>query len=164
MSVAKVPMTARGFKKLREELIRLKGEERPHVIEAIAAARAQGDLSENAEYHAARERQAFIEARISELESKVSRADVIDISALSNQRVQFGTKVTLIDADTKKEHIYQIVGVDEADVTEGLLSIESPLARGLLGKQVGDSVEIKTPAQMREYEIQAIHVESNQKT
>ena len=136
----KVPMTSDGFDRLEVELKRLKTVERPDVIKAIATAREHGDLSENAEYHAAKERQAFIEGRVGELEEKIRLAEVIDVSQLSGKTVKFGAKVTLADEDTDEETTYQIVGEHEADIKGGLLSITAPLARALIGKSVGDSV------------------------
>ena len=130
--------------------------ERPEVIQAISSARELGDLSENAEYHAARERQGFIEGRIAELEDKTARAEVIDISKLSGDTVKFGAKVTLTDEDTDQESAYQIVGTDESDISLGLLSITSPLARALIGKSVGNSIEVTTPNGSRAYEINEI--------
>src|SRR5476649_2286076 len=135
----KVPMTEKSYLQLQEELRHLKQVERPAVIRAIADAREHGDLSENAEYHAARERQGFIEGRIKELEHKVARAEVIDIKSLSGKVIKFGATVSLSDEETNEEMTYQIVGVDEADIKKGLLSINSPLARALIGKTVGDS-------------------------
>src|SRR5262249_58864039 len=132
----KVPMTADGYNRLREELKRLKTTDRPAIIRAIAEAREHGDLAENAEYHAARERQSFIEGRVIELEDKIARAEVIDVSKLSGKVVKFGAKVTLADEETDEEAIYQIVGEDEADIGQGLLSVTSPLARALIGKSV----------------------------
>lgn len=149
----RVPMTAQGYARLEAELKTLKTVERSEVIKAIADARALGDLSENAEYHAAREKQGFIEGRITELESKLSRADVIDVTKLSGVTVRFGATVTLVDEDTDEESRYQIVGVDEADIKMGLLSFSAPLARALIGKSVGDSVEVQTPGGARSYEI-----------
>jgi transcription elongation factor GreA len=149
----KIPMTPGGLKTLEEELRQLKGVERPAVIRAIAEAREHGDLSENAEYHAARERQSFIEGRITELEDIVSRAQVIDASQLSGTVVRFGATVTLADEDSDDESIYQIVGVHEADIRSGLLSVHSPLARALIGKHIGDSVEVSTPGGSKSYEI-----------
>tara|TARA_B100000676_G_C17813853_1_gene698915 strand:- start:27 stop:482 length:456 start_codon:yes stop_codon:yes gene_type:complete len=145
-------MTPEGHARLKEELLRLK-EERPRVIQEIAEAREHGDISENAEYHAAKERQGMIEARLSELETKIALAEVIDISNLKGERVQFGATVTLLDEETDKQSIYQIVGADEAEVNEGRLSIASPLARSLIGKEVGDAVEITTPNGIHGYEI-----------
>ena len=149
----KIPMTAEGHKALMEEIRHLKTVERERIIKAIAEARAHGDLSENAEYHAAKEQQAFNEARVAELEDKLSRAEVIDVSKLSGDRVQFGATVTLIDEDTEKEVTYQIVGDLEADVNAGKISISSPIARALIGKEVGDFVEVNTPGGGKSYEI-----------
>jgi transcription elongation factor GreA len=149
----KEPMTAAGYRRLEDELRRLKGEERPSVIKAIEEARAHGDLSENAEYHAAKERQAFIEGRVAELEDKISRAEVIDPTTLSGDTVMFGATVKIVDEDTDEEATYQIVGAEEADIKKGLLSIAAPLARGLIGKSVGDSVDVQTPKGPRSYEI-----------
>ena len=149
----KIPMTAEGHKALMEEIRHLKTVERERIIKAIAEARAHGDLSENAEYHAAKEQQAFNEARVAELEDKLSRAEVIDVSKLSGDRVQFGATVTLIDEDTEKEVTYQIVGDLEADVNAGKISISSPIARALIGKEVGDYVEVNTPGGGKSYEI-----------
>jgi transcription elongation factor GreA len=150
----KHPMTPEGFERLREELRRLKHEERPRVIQEIASAREHGDISENAEYHAAKERQGMIEARIKELEAKISRADVIDPTQVSgSDRIQFGARVTVVDEDTEKESTYRIVGADEGDIQNGRLSFSSPLARALMGKSVGQSVEISTPSGVRSYEI-----------
>lgn len=152
----KVPMTAAGYNRLQEELKHLKTVERPAVIKAIAEAREHGDLSENAEYHAARERQSFIEGRVSELEDKISRAEVIDPAKLSGKTVKFGATVTLADEDTDEESVYQIVGQDESDVKARLLSITSPLARALIGKSVGDSVEVATPGGSKMYEVVSV--------
>ncbi len=149
----KVPMTAAGYNRLQEELKHLKAVERPNVIKAIAEAREHGDLSENAEYTAARERQSFIEGRVAELEDKISRAEVIDPSKLSGNTVKFGATVTLADEDTDEETTYQIVGQDESDIKNGLLSIQAPLARALINKAVGDSVEVSTPGGSKLYEI-----------
>ena len=149
----KVPMTAGGFARLEEELRYLKSTARPEVIRAIAEAREHGDLSENAEYHAARERQSFIEGRVAELEDKIARAEVIDVASLNGKTVKFGATVTLVDEDTDAEAAYQLVGETEADVKEGRLSITAPLARALIGKEVGDSVEVMTPAGSKAYEI-----------
>lgn len=149
----KVPMTASGFISLQEELKHLKTVERPNVIKAIAEAREHGDLSENAEYTAARERQSFIEGRVAELEDKISRAEVIDPTKLSGDAVKFGATVTLADEDTDEEMTYQIVGQDESDIKNGRLSIQAPLARALINKSVGDSVEVSTPGGSRLYEI-----------
>ena len=149
----RIPMTSEGLTTLEEELRHLRNTARPEVIRAIAQAREHGDLSENAEYHAARDRQSFIEGRVSELEDKISRAEVIDVSKLSGKIVKFGAKVSLIDEDTEKKLIYQIVGQDEADVKRGRIAITSPLARALIGKTVGDSVEVNTPKGDKAYEI-----------
>ncbi len=146
-------MTSEGLTTLEEELRQLRSTARPEVIRAIAQAREHGDLSENAEYHAARDRQRFIEGRVSELEDKISRAEVIDVSKLSGKTVKFGAKVSLIDEDTEQKLIYQIVGQDEADVKQGRIAITSPLARALIGKTVGDSVEVNTPKGDKAYEI-----------
>jgi len=146
-------MTTEGLTTLEEELRQLRNTARPEVIRAIAQAREHGDLSENAEYHAARDRQSFIEGRVSELEDKIARAEVIDVSKLSGKTVKFGAKVSLIDEDTEKKLIYQIVGQDEADVKQGRIAITSPLARALIGKSVGDSVEVNTPKGDKAYEI-----------
>lgn len=149
----KVPMTASGFARLEEELRYLKSTARPEIIRAIAEAREHGDLSENAEYHAARERQSFIEGRLMELEDKIARAEVIDVASLNGNTVKFGATVTLVDEDTDAKTAYQLVGEMEADVKEGRLSITAPLARALIGKEVGDSVEVMTPAGSKAYEI-----------
>ncbi|MCF4164841.1 transcription elongation factor GreA [Zavarzinia compransoris] len=149
----KVPMTAGGYEALEAELKRLKTVDRPSVIQAISAAREHGDLSENAEYHAAKERQSFIETRVLELEDKISRAQVIDVSKLSGEVVKFGATITLVDADTDEEVVYQIVGVDEADVKAGRLSVSSPVARAMIGKTVGDEIEVTTPGGHKSYEI-----------
>jgi transcription elongation factor GreA len=149
----KVPMTASGYQRLQEELKHLKSVARPEVIKAIAEAREHGDLSENAEYHAARERQSFIEGRVMELEDKISRAEVIDVSKLDGDTVKFGATVTLADEDTDEETTYQIVGQDESDPKAGRLSITAPISRSLIGKQVGDSVEVTTPSGSKSYEI-----------
>ena len=151
----KIPMTRKGFTALDEELKQLKSVERPAVIRAIAEAREHGDLSENAEYHAAREKQSFIEGRIKELEALVSLAEVIDTSKLSGS-IKFGATVTLVDDETDERKTYQIVGEAEADIEHGLLNIRSPLARALIGKDEGDSVEVKTPGGLRSYEVLSI--------
>ncbi|WP_165899218.1 transcription elongation factor GreA [Rhodovulum steppense] len=148
----KIPMTRAGHTALDEELKTLKSVERPAVIRAIAEAREHGDLSENAEYHAAREKQSFIEGRIRELEALLSRAEVIDPSKLSGP-IKFGATVTLVDEDTDEERTYQIVGEAEADIEKGLLNINSPLARALIGKEEGDSIEVRTPGGERGYEV-----------
>jgi transcription elongation factor GreA len=146
-------MTSEGYNRLQEELKRLKSVDRPTIIRAIAEARDHGDLSENAEYHAARERQGFIEGRVMELEDKIARAEVIDVSRLSGSIVKFGATVTLADEETDEEQIFQIVGEDEADVSRGRLSVTSPLARALIGKQIGESVEVSTPRGAKSYEL-----------
>ncbi|QDH13114.1 transcription elongation factor GreA [Formicincola oecophyllae] len=149
----KTPMTAQGLKHLEDELRRLKTEERPAVIRAIAEARAHGDLSENAEYSAAREKQSFIEGRVLELEALISTAEVIDPSTLSGDRVQFSAFVTLVDEETDKEKTWQIVGEQEADIKTGRLSVGAPLAKALIGKEVGDTVSVPAPGGDRTYEI-----------
>ncbi len=149
----KIPMTVEGFSRLEEELKHLKAVERPAVIRAIAEAREHGDLSENAEYHAARERQSFIEGRVAELEDKISRAEVIDVHKLSGKQVMFGATVTLLDEDTEEKIKYQLVGQDESDIRAGRLSISSPLARALIGKKVGDTVEVSTPGGSKSYAV-----------
>ncbi len=149
----KLPITPRGFVRLQEELKTLKSVERPSVIRALEEARAHGDLSENAEYHAAKERQSFIEGRVAELEDKLARADVIDASKLSGNLVRFGATVTLADEDTDDKSTYQIVGADEGDISKGLISLTSPLARALIGKSKGDSVEVSAPGGSKAYEI-----------
>ncbi|MBI1392162.1 MAG: transcription elongation factor GreA [Alphaproteobacteria bacterium] len=149
----KVPMTVAGHRWLEEEIKRLKNVERPSVIQAIAEARAHGDLSENAEYHAAKERQSWIEGQILDLEDKYTRAEVIDTSKLSGDVVKFGASVTLIDEETDEEKTWQIVGDVEADVKEGRISISSPIARALINKEKGDSVEVAAPGGARAYEI-----------
>ncbi|HJR22056.1 MAG TPA: transcription elongation factor GreA [Dongiaceae bacterium] len=154
--MTKIPMTADGYARLEEELRHLKGVARPEVIRAIAEAREHGDISENAEYHAARERQSFIEGRLAELEDKISRAEVIDPATLSGKQVKFGAVVTLIDEDTEEKSVYQIVGEDEADIKAKRLAITSPLARALVGKSVGDQVEVTTPGGSRSYEISKV--------
>ena len=153
MSMERVPMTVDGHAALEAELQRLKSEERPRIIQAIAEARAHGDLSENAEYHAAKEAQGMNEARVAELEDKLGRADIIDPSTLSGDTVKFGATISLEDEDTEEKAKYQIVGESEADVREGKVSITSPIARALIGKSVGDSVEVTTPKGARSYEV-----------
>ena len=148
----KILMTPAGHAALEQELKTLKSVERPAVIRAIAEAREHGDLSENAEYHAAREKQSFIEGRIAELEGMIGRAEVVDVSKLSGA-IKFGATVELIDEDTEEEKTYQIVGEPEANIEKGLLNINSPLARALIGKEEGDSVEVKTPGGSKDYEI-----------
>lgn len=149
----KVPMTEAGHAAMMDEIKHLKSVERPRIIRAIEEARSHGDLSENAEYHAAKEQQGWIEARVAELEDKISRAEVIDISRLSGDTVKFGAKVTLVDEDTEDESVYQIVGEFEADVKQGKISISSPIARAIIGKRTGDSVEVNTPGGGKSYEI-----------
>ena len=152
----KIPITNIGFEKLEEELKTLKSVERPTVIKSIAEAREHGDLSENAEYHAAKEKQSFIEGRIADLENKISRAEVIITKKLKSNKVIFGATVTLGEVGKKKQIIYQIVGTEEADVESGKISISSPLARALLGKKVDDSVEVYSPGGSKEYEVENI--------
>ncbi len=152
-TLQKFPMTAGGLQRLEEELRNLKSVERPAIIVAIAEARSHGDLSENAEYHAARERQSFIEGRIEELEAVVSGAEVIDPSQLSGDSVKFGAQVNLVDEETENERSYQIVGVYEADIKQGLLSISSPLAKALIGKKIGDTVSVPAPGGDKSYAI-----------
>jgi len=149
----RIPMTAEGFKALEDEISHLKSVERPTVIRMIEEARAHGDLSENAEYHAAKERQAFIEGRVVELEDKLSRADIIDVSKLSGSTVKFGATVTLVDEDTETKVKYQLVGDLEANAKKGRISISSPIARALIGKSKGDTVEVTAPGGARSYEI-----------
>jgi transcription elongation factor GreA len=152
----KVPMTKEGYAALYDELKTLKNVERPAIITAISEAREHGDLSENAEYHSARERQSFIEGRIKELEGLISRADVIDPSKMSGTTVRFGATVTLADEDTGEEKVFQIVGETEADIENGRLNVRSPLARALIGKDEGDSVEVQTPRGGKAYEILSV--------
>jgi transcription elongation factor GreA len=152
--MSKVPLTVRGAEKLREELNELKTIARPRVINAIAEAREHGDLKENAEYHAAREQQGFIEGRIQEIEAKLSNAQIIDVTTINaGGKVVFGATVEVEDLDSGEEHTYQIVGEDEADIKHGLLSVSSPIARALIGKEGGDSVQVQTPRGTRELEI-----------
>ena len=146
-------MTGEGYQALDDELKRLKTQERPNVIAAIAEARSHGDLSENAEYHAAKERQGWIEGRIAEIEDKIARAQVIDVSKLSGRQVKFGATVSVVDEDTEEEARYQIVGEHEADVKSGKISIASPLSRAMIGKEVGDVIEVNTPGGVKAYEI-----------
>ncbi len=146
-------MTAEGYQALDAELKRLKTEERPSVIQAISEARAHGDLSENAEYHAAKERQAFIETRLAEIEDKIARAQIIDVSKLSGKQVKFGATVQLVDEDTGDKAKYKIVGEDESDVKAGKISITSPIARAMIGKEEGDVVEVMAPGGAKSYEI-----------
>lgn len=150
----RVPLTVQGAEKLRQELHRLKTVERPKVIQAIAEARAHGDLRENAEYHAAREQQGFIEGRIQEIEGKLANAQIIDVTTLgASDRVVFGATVDLLDLEADREITYRIVGEDEADIKQGLISVNSPIARALVGKHEGDSVEFEAPSGRRVYEI-----------
>lgn len=151
----RIPMLLTGFEALKEELQRLKGVERPAVVRAIEEARAHGDLSENAEYHAAKERQGMIEARVMELEDRLARAEVIDPSRFDGDKVMFGATVTLIDEDDR-EIVYQIVGVEESDVKAGRISYNSPLARALIGRRLGDEIEVVTPSGEKYYEIARI--------
>lgn len=154
----KTPMTVGGAKQLQAELDRLRKEDRPKVINAIAEARQHGDLKENAEYHAAKEQQGFIEARIRDIEAKLANAQVIDITKLPKQdKVIFGSTVTLVDVDKDEEYTYQIVGVDESDIKSGKLSLESPLARAIIGKCVGDEVDVVLPDDTQTYEIISIN-------
>jgi transcription elongation factor GreA len=153
MSMERVPMTIEGFKTLETELQRLKGEERPRIIQAIAEARSHGDLSENAEYHAAKEAQGLNESRVADLEDKLSRAEVVDTSKLSGNSIKFGATVTLVDEDTDEKVKYKIVGDLEADVKSGKISISSPIARALIGKSKGDTAEVTTPKGARSYEV-----------
>jgi transcription elongation factor GreA len=156
MTMERVPMTIEGYRKLETELQRLKSEERPRIIALIAEARQHGDLSENAEYHAAKEQQSLNEGAIAELEDKIARADVIDVSKLSGDTIKFGATVTLIDEDTDKKHVWQIVGEPEADAKSGRISITSPLARALINKKKGENVEVVTPGGAKAYEITKI--------
>ena len=149
----RIPMTAAGFRSLEDEVNHLKNVERHEIIKAIAEARAHGDLSENAEYHAAKERQGFIEGRVMELEDQIGRAEVIDVSKLSGTTVKFGATVTLVDEDTDEKRKYQIVGDVESDAKHGKISLSSPIARALIGKGKGDTVEVTTPGGARSYEV-----------
>ncbi|MET0546632.1 MAG: transcription elongation factor GreA [Caulobacterales bacterium] len=149
----KIPMTAEGYSALDVELKRLKTIERPSIIGQIAEARSHGDLSENAEYHAAKERQSFIEGRVAELEDKMSRAQIIDTTRLSGASVKFGATVTVVDEDTDEEAVYKIVGEDEADIRAGKVSVTAPIARALIGKEAGDVVEVTAPGGAKSYEI-----------
>lgn len=152
----KIPMTFEGQIALDAELKRLKTIERPNIIAAIAEARSHGDLSENAEYHAAKERQSFIEGRIAELEDKLARAQVIDVKQLSGSTIKFGATVKVLDEDTEEEHVYKIVGEDEADVKSGKISIASPVARAMISKEAGDVVEVTTPSGIKSLEILSV--------
>ena len=149
----KIPMTADGYNRLQDELKRLKTVDRPAIIRAIAEARDHGDLAENAEYHSARDRQSFIEGRLAEIEDKIARAEIIDVSKLSGSLIKFGARVTLADEETDEEQTFLIVGEDEADISQGRLSVTSPLARALIGKRTGESVEVATPRGAKSYEV-----------
>lgn len=149
----RIPMTSGGYTRLETELKRLKYDERPAVIKALAEAREHGDLSENAEYQAARERQSFIEGRVLELEDKIARAEIIDISQQGGSTIKFGARVKLVDEETDEEVVYQVVGPDEAEVQLGLLSISAPLGRALIGREAGDTVEVTTPRGNRYFEV-----------
>ncbi len=151
--VEKVPMTKQGYEALQEELKRRQSEDRPRIIDAISEARAHGDLSENAEYHAAKEQQSLNEGRINELEDKLARADVIDPSTMSGDTVKFSARVTIVDEETDEEKTYQIVGDVEADLKQNKISLSSPIARALINKKVGDSVEVAAPGGKRDFEI-----------
>jgi transcription elongation factor GreA len=153
IAMNKVPMTASGFEALKEELRWRQQDERPRIIEAISEARSHGDLSENAEYHSAKEAQSLNEGRVHKLEDLVARAEVIDISKLSGDKIKFGATVKLVDEDTEEEKTYQIVGDQEADVKSGRISISSPIARALIGKEAGDAIEVNAPGGARAYEI-----------
>ncbi|MBF0164742.1 MAG: transcription elongation factor GreA [Magnetococcales bacterium] len=152
----KVPMTLQGAEKLKVELKRRKSEERMRIVEAISVARDHGDLSENAEYHAAKEQQSFNEGRIQEIETMLAHAEIIDTSRLRSNKVVFGAKVTVVDEKTDTESVYRIVGEDEADLEQGMISITSPMARGMIGKEVGDTIEVRAPSGVLRYEILAI--------
>ena len=152
----KVPITKFGYEALIAELKTMKDDERPAIIKAIAEARAHGDLSENAEYHSAKERQGFIEGRIKELESLISRADVIEPAKMSGSTIRFGATVDLVDEETEEERTYQIVGEPEADISSGRLNMRSPLARALIGKEEGDSIEVTTPGGAKYYEVVSV--------
>ena len=152
----RVPMTHEGYQRLKEELKHAKTVERPEITKAIEVARAHGDLSENAEYHAAREKQSFIEGRIKELESKLAIAEVIDPKSLSGPRIVFGATVSLLDCESEEKTKYQIVGADEADIRQGKVSITAPMARAMIGKEKGDAITVRTPKGEREYEILGI--------
>lgn len=152
----KMPITRSGLTRMEDELRNLKSVERPNVIKAIAEARAHGDLSENAEYHAAREKQSFIEGRIKELEANISRADVIEVAEMNGDTVKFGATVEVADEETDEESTYQIVGEYEANLEAGLISVTAPIARAMIGKTVGDSVEVNTPKGVRYYEILSV--------
>ena len=153
----KFPMTKGGLDNLKSELDTLKNIERPNIIKAISEAREHGDLSENAEYHAAREKQSFIEGKISELENKISRAEVIDTSSLDNSRVTFGATVQITDLSNDQKHTYKIVGVDEADIEKNLISISAPLCKAMINKSINDVIEVNTPNGVKEYQINSIN-------
>ena len=153
----KFPMTKGGLDNLKSELDTLKNIERPNIIKAISEAREHGDLSENAEYHAAREKQSFIEGKISELENKISRAEVIDTSSLDNSRVAFGATVQITDLSNDQKHTYKIVGVDEADIEKNLISISAPLCKAMINKNINDVIEVNTPNGVKEYQINSIN-------
>lgn len=155
----RVPMTPEGHRKLKEELDRLLKVERPKNVKAIAEARAHGDLSENAEYHAAKERQSFIEGKIQEIQAKLAVAEVIDPSKISQSKVAFGAKVKVLDVEADEEYVFTLVGAEEADVKQGKISFSSPVGRSLLGKEIGDTVMVKAPARTMEYEILEISFE-----
>lgn len=152
----KIPMTQTGYTRLEKELKQLKSVERPAVIEAISEARAHGDLKENAEYHAAKERQSFIEGRLQELEAVISRAEIIDVQAMSGEHIKFGATVTVVDEETEEKITYQIVGDYEADIKQNLISNSAPIGRALIGKKKGTSVEVLTPKGARFYEVLAV--------
>ena len=152
----KFPMTKVGLEKLKSELDNLKNVERPNIIKAISEAREHGDLSENAEYHAAREKQSFIEGKFQELENKISRAEVIDTSSFDNSRIAFGAKVEITDLSNNKKHAYRIVGVDEADIEKNLISISAPLCKAMINKKIDDVIEVNTPNGVKEYQINSI--------
>ena len=153
-----IPITVNGAKVLEDELLRLKDEERPRIVNDIATAREHGDLKENAEYHAAKDKQAFVEGRITELEDVISRANVIDLSKLSGKTITFGAKVKILDEDTNQETDYHIVGPYEANLEAGLISIASPIAKALIGKEENMSVEVRTPSGIKNYEIVSITI------
>ncbi|MBF0340166.1 MAG: transcription elongation factor GreA [Magnetococcales bacterium] len=152
----KVPMTLQGAEKLKAELKRRKSEDRSRIVEAISVARDHGDLSENAEYHAAKEQQSFNEGRIQEIESALANAEIIDTSRLRSSKVVFGASVKVVDEKSDVERLYRIVGEDEADLEQGMISITSPMARGMIGKEVGDSIEVRAPGGVHRYEILSI--------
>ncbi|MBW2466126.1 MAG: transcription elongation factor GreA [Deltaproteobacteria bacterium] len=159
--VNRMPISRMGFNRLRQELENLERRERPDVIKAIEVAREHGDLSENAEYHAAKERQGFVEGRILELKDKLSRAEVIDCSEVNCSRAVFGTVVTMLDLDTDVEVTYQLLGPEESDVAKGVISIQSPLGKAIIGKEIGDEVKVVTPGGIREFEIMDINSPEN---